>query len=104
LEGLEVRERSEATQKRPEQKALIVLEGSRAGRSPISRSTWTVTDACICRLVPLTSLAPGIVEAILDGRQPKGLRLAEMLGHAPLGWEVQRSVWVSRWSAAPCGF
>jgi hypothetical protein len=23
---------------------------------------------------------PGIVEAILDGRQPQGLRLAEMLG------------------------
>ena len=37
-----------------------------------------VTDAYVCRL-PLTCLAPDIVEAILDGRQPKGLRLAEML-------------------------
>jgi hypothetical protein len=26
------------------------------------------------------------VEAILDGRQPKGLRLAEMLGNGPLAW------------------
>jgi hypothetical protein len=25
-------------------------------------------------------LAPDIVESILDGRQPKGLRLVEMLG------------------------
>jgi hypothetical protein len=39
-----------------------------------------VTVAYVCRLVPLTCLAPDIVEAILDGRQPKGLRLAEMLG------------------------
>ena len=31
-----------------------------------------VTDAYVCRLLPLTCLAPDIVEAILDGRQPKG--------------------------------
>ena len=43
-----------------------------------------VTDAYVCRLLPLTCLAPDIVEAILDGRQPKGLRLAEMLGNGPL--------------------
>jgi hypothetical protein len=43
-----------------------------------------VTDAYVCRLPPLTCLAPSIVEAILDGRQPKGLRLAEMLGDVPL--------------------
>ena len=49
-----------------------------------------VTDAYVCRLLPLTCLAPDIVEAIVDGRQPKGLRLAEMLGNGPLGWEEQR--------------
>jgi hypothetical protein len=43
------------------------------------------------RLLPLTCLAPDIVEAILDGRQPKGLRLAEMLGNGPLGWDEQRA-------------
>jgi hypothetical protein len=52
-----------------------------------------VTDAYVCRLLPLTCLAPDIVEAILDGRQPKGLRLAEMLGSGPLGWEGQRANW-----------
>ena len=50
-----------------------------------------VTDAYVCRLLPLTCLAPDIVEAILDGRQPKGLRLADVLGNGPLGWEEQRT-------------
>ena len=49
-----------------------------------------VTDAYVCRLLPLTCLAPDIVEAILDGRQPKGLRLADLLGNAPLVWTAQR--------------
>jgi hypothetical protein len=52
-----------------------------------------VTDAYVCRLLPLTCLAPDIVEAILGGGQPKGLRLAEVLGNGPLAWEKQRSVW-----------
>jgi hypothetical protein len=52
-----------------------------------------VTDAYVCRLLPLTCVAPDIVEAILDGRQPKGLRLAEVLGNGPLTWEEQRGAW-----------
>ena len=57
-----------------------------------------VTDAYVCRLLPLTCLAPDLVEAILDGRQPKGLRLAEMLGNGPLGWGEQRSAWAFSWA------
>jgi hypothetical protein len=52
-----------------------------------------VTDAYACRLLPLTCLAPDIVEVILDGRQPKGLRLAEMLGNGPHAWEEQQGAW-----------
>ena len=52
-----------------------------------------VTDAYVCRLLPLTCLAPDIVEAILDGQQPRWLRLAEILGNAPLGWGEQRVSW-----------
>jgi hypothetical protein len=58
-----------------------------------------VTDAYVCRLLPLTCLAPDIVEAILDGRQPKGLRLAEMLGNGPGSWEEQRRAFGFRQSA-----
>ena len=61
-----------------------------------------VTDAYVCRLLPLTCLAPEIVEAILDGRQPKGLRLAEMLGNGPVAWEEQRDVWGSAPNCASC--
>jgi hypothetical protein len=52
-----------------------------------------VTDAYVCRLLPLTCLAPDIVEAFLDRRQPKGLRLVEMLGNGPLDWGEQRGKW-----------
>jgi hypothetical protein len=55
-----------------------------------------VTVAYVCRLLPLTCLAPDIVEAILDGWQPKELRLAEMLGNGPLVWEEQRMSWGTR--------
>jgi site-specific DNA recombinase len=41
-------------------------------------------------LLPLTYLAPNIVEGILDGRRPKGLRVAEVLGNGPLDWKAQR--------------
>jgi hypothetical protein len=60
-----------------------------------------VTAAYVCRLLPLTCLAPDIVEAILDGRQPKGLRLAEMLGNGPLAWKEQRAVWLGELAALP---
>jgi hypothetical protein len=58
-----------------------------------------VTDAYVCRVLPLTCLAPDIVEAILDGRQPRGLRLSEMLGNGPLHWGEQRARWGLR---GPC--
>jgi hypothetical protein len=52
-----------------------------------------VTVAYVCRLLPLTCIAPDVVEAILDGQQPKGLRLAEMLCNGPLAWNAQRETW-----------
>jgi hypothetical protein len=60
-----------------------------------------MTVAFVC-LLPLTCLAPDIVEAILDGRQPKGLRLAEMLGNGRLAWEEQHADWSFTMSAAEC--
>jgi hypothetical protein len=42
-------------------------------------------------LMRLTLLAPDIVEAILDGRQPAGLGLPALLKPFPLEWDRQRS-------------
>ena len=42
------------------------------------------------RVLRLTLLAPDIVEAILDGRQPGGLQLDDLLEGFPLAWEGQK--------------
>ena len=42
-------------------------------------------------LLRLTILAPGIVEAILDGRQQADLGLPALVGPFPLEWDAQRT-------------
>jgi hypothetical protein len=98
-EGMKVPQRTPA----PDQtliKALIrahrwrrQIESGRAKSITDLAEQEGVTNAYVCRLLPLTCLAPDIVEAILDGRQPKGLRLAEMLGNGPPVWAEQRVNW-----------
>jgi hypothetical protein len=41
------------------------------------------------RVLRLTLLAPEIVEAILDGRQPAELQLDSLLAGFPLEWDGQ---------------
>ena len=45
----------------------------------------------VSRVLRLTLLAPDIVEAILDGRQPAALQLDDLLEGFPLEWEGQRA-------------
>lgn len=49
-----------------------------------------INRAYVCRLLNLTLLAPDIVEAILDGRQPKGMQLDELVKAIPGAWDEQR--------------
>ena len=42
-------------------------------------------------LLRLTLLAPEMVEAILNGRQPEGVTLPGLLEGVPVGWGEQRS-------------
>lgn len=49
-----------------------------------------VTRSFVNRLLRLTLLAPDIQEAIIDGRQPKGMQLEELTRLMPNGWDEQR--------------
>ena len=49
-----------------------------------------ISSSYLARILRLTLLAPDIVEAILDGRQPKGLALANFMEPFPVEWEEQR--------------
>lgn len=49
-----------------------------------------INSSYVSRLLRLTLLAPDIVEAILDGRQPKGMTLPELMQPLPVEWERQK--------------
>lgn len=52
-----------------------------------------MSDAYAHRILRLTCLAPDLVAVILDGRQPKGVMLADLMREVPLGWNDQRRLW-----------
>ena len=52
-----------------------------------------INKSYLSRILRLTLLAPDIVQAVLDGRQPKGLTLADFMEPFPVEWERQRERW-----------
>ena len=54
-----------------------------------------VSQSCVSRVLRLTLLAPDLVEAILDGRQPEGMRPEDLLAGFAAEWSDQR------WRAIP---
>ena len=57
-----------------------------------------VAPSYVSRILRLTLLAPEIVEAVLDGRQPAELQLDDLLEGFPLEWAGQLA-----WSGATSG-
>lgn len=51
-----------------------------------------ITRSFVNRLLRLTLLAPDMQEAILDGRQPKGMQLEELTRATPMEWREQRKL------------
>ena len=51
-----------------------------------------INASYLARILRLTLLAPDIVEAVLDGRQPKGLLLADLMKTFPVEWDQQRTL------------
>jgi hypothetical protein len=54
-----------------------------------------INSSYVSRLLRLTLLAPEIVEAILNGRQPEGMTLPGLMEPFPVEWERQRDRWSS---------
>ena len=68
----------------------LLDEGVHATLEDLARAKG-MHSTYVSRLLRLTLLAPEIVEAILDGRQPAGLQLDDLLERFPLEWEAQRN-------------
>jgi hypothetical protein len=69
-----------------------MLEEGRYRSAGELAETEKVTRSFVNRLLRFTLLAPDIVEAILDGRQPKAMQLEDLTREMSSGWEEQRRV------------
>ena len=55
-----------------------------------------INGSFVSRIVRLTLLAPEIVDAILEGKQPAAVTLRRLMEPFPVEWERQREVLVER--------
>ena len=70
----------------------MIDTGEVANASELARSL-KLKVGWVCEVLRMTRLAPDIIRAILDGRQPRHLSLHAMRGRqgeVPLDWEEQR--------------
>ncbi len=67
-----------------------MLEKGRYGTIDELAAADKINSSYASRLLRLTLLAPDIVEAILDGRQPDGMTLPGLMEPFPVEWERQR--------------
>jgi hypothetical protein len=68
-----------------------ILETGRYGTINELAAAEKINSSLVSRLLGLTLLAPDIVEAIMDGRQPDGMTLPPLMGPFPVEWDRQRS-------------
>lgn len=69
---------------------LRMLETGRYGTIADLAAAEKNNEPYVSRVLRLTSLAPDIVEAILDGRQPDEMTLPALMEPFPAGWVEQR--------------
>ncbi len=68
-----------------------MMEAGRFGTIDELAAAEKINSSYVSRLLRLTLLAPDIVEAILDGRQPEGMTLPGLMEPFPVEWERQHS-------------
>ena len=67
-----------------------LLESGRFASVAELAAAEKINQSYLCRILRLTLLAPDIVEAILDGRQPPGMQLDVLLTPQSVAWSTQR--------------
>ncbi len=67
-----------------------IVQGEATGGRAIGKLE-NLDERYVSRILPCAFLAPDIVEAIVDGRQPEDLTLDKLLARIPLNWEEQRN-------------
>ena len=97
-EGEGIPERSRATPDDTMLKALArahrwkrMLESGQVRSLNELAEAEKINPSYLSRIYRLTLLAPDIVDAILDGRQPRTLQLADLMDDMPVEWERQRA-------------
>ena len=73
-----------------------MLEGGEFATIQDLAAAEKINPSYLSRVLRLTLLAPDIVEAILDGRQPAGLQLDALLKPFPAEWEWQATIRTSK--------
>jgi hypothetical protein len=69
-----------------------MLESGRHGTATDLSRAEGVTKSYLSRILRLTLLAPDIVEAVLDGKQPRAMELKALLKPFPSTWEDQQGL------------
>lgn len=67
----------------------MIESGQAESNSDLARKL-KLDQSYIARTIRLASLAPDLVEAILDGQEPDGLSLRTLRRDLPLEWHEQR--------------
>ncbi len=67
-----------------------ILESGRFATINELAAAEKINSSYISRVLRLTLLAPDIVEAILNGRQPEGMTLPGLIEPCTVEWEAQR--------------
>jgi hypothetical protein len=68
-----------------------MLESGEYASSAELAKAEKVNDSYLSRILRLTLIAPGIIEAILSGRQPSTLQLDDLFKPLPTAWALQYS-------------
>ncbi|HYZ34266.1 MAG TPA: hypothetical protein VE684_18510 [Crenalkalicoccus sp.] len=69
-----------------------MLESGRYATVKDLAAAEKINSSYVSRVLRLTLLAPDIVEAILDGRQPAKMALPELMEPFPVAWRKQRGL------------